>query len=99
MIVFCAAVFTPIGVDYRLTRQYRIEPVNCPAGGVARTRKRSEVNLEGPYKPIYPLKGAWAIPAGTFRDEWVGRNWFIEYFAGEVNGKEVWKKATKKPAS
>lgn len=51
---------------------------SCKAGQVARVRKRSLLNAEGPYKPIFPLIGAWEIPFGTERREWKGQKWVFE---------------------
>lgn len=82
--LFCAVTLSPL-VDMVVTAKYRIATVaSCPKGAVARVRKRSVMNAEGPYKPIFPLKGAWNIPAGTFRDEWVGRCWDVEYYDGKA---------------
>ncbi|OOV11355.1 hypothetical protein [Deinococcus sp. LM3] len=51
---YCAATVertATLGIVERLA----IRPsVDCPARGVVRARKRSALNAEGPYQPIYP---------------------------------------------
>ncbi|OWL98971.1 hypothetical protein CBQ26_00495 [Deinococcus indicus] len=81
---YCAATVertATLGIVERLA----IRPaVDCPARGVVRARKRSVLNAEGPYQPIYPLRGAWEIPSGGVRNEWVGRSWSVEYWNGRA---------------
>lgn len=82
--VSCAATVertATLGIVERLA----IRPVlDCPARGVVRVRKRSVLNAEGPYQPIYPLTGAWEIPSGGVRNEWVGSSWKVEYWNGRA---------------
>ncbi|GGR62979.1 hypothetical protein GCM10008959_26330 [Deinococcus seoulensis] len=81
---YCAATVertATLGIIERLA----IRPApDCPARGVVRARKRSVLNAEGPYQPIYPLRGAWQIPSGGVRNEWVGRSWSVEYWNGRA---------------
>lgn len=83
-----AAPYCPVLVrattQLLVTRRLVITPVDCAPGQVARVRKRSVIAAEGPYKPIYPLTGAWTVPAGGSRNEWVGSCWQVEYFDGRA---------------
>lgn len=47
-----------------------------------RAHKVSELNAEGPYKPVYPIRGAWQIEAGHVMNVYVSRRWHVEYWNG-----------------
>lgn len=90
--VYCDATVqrvASIGVSERLA--IRAAP-DCPDGGIVRARKRSTLNAEGPYVPIYPTRGAWTIRPGETRLEWVGLRWRVEHW----NGRE-WTPARRIP--
>ncbi len=78
--VYCDATVqrvASIGVSERLA--IRAAP-GCPENGIVRARKRSTLNAEGPYIPIYPTRGAWTIRPGETRLEWVGLRWRVEQY-------------------
>lgn len=83
--VYCDATVQRVQWGVTVER-VRIRPApTCPPGGVVRARKRSLLNAESPYIPIYPLTGAWEIPAGSSRLEWVGvwpKPWIVERWTG-----------------
>lgn len=85
MIISCAVTLTLLmrlgPATAPLATKYEVRAASGCVGE-ARVRKRSTLNVERPYQPIYPLKGAWPIKSGQKMNVWVGRNWRVEYWSG-----------------
>jgi len=74
-----------VGIVYYAVVQ---RAATCTLGQVARVRKASTLNKGASYRPIFPLKGAWAITWDTNnipdRAHWTLFSWQWEYWDGKV---------------